>query len=141
MNTIEKVIDKLKTYPELKYKVDDIAISIEPLDENGFTIWLSIENKDEVIVGFDGDHQHFDSEEEAIECVLWGLSKSCRFRVTSRGKVDYKWSMQNKENDKWVTINTSYVIWLIPFWKKKKVRYLQNKVITEKMEAPSFIPK
>lgn len=140
MNTIEKVVEKLADFPELEYKIENSVVTIVPKDKNGFMVWLSIGNKDEVIVGFDGEHHHFDSEEEAIKCVLWGLSATCRLMVKTRGDFDYAWAMQNYENGRWKIVNST-LIPVFPFWKKKKVRYLQNKVITDKTDAPSFIPQ
>jgi hypothetical protein len=140
MNTIEKVLEKLKYFPELKYKVEDALLTIVPTNENGFQIWLSIENKDETIVGFEGDHYHINNEDEAIRCFFFGLSDSCRLEVTSRGNFDYKWKMQHNEDGRWKTINTTGLLWFIPFWKKKTIRYLQNYVIKEKTEPPSMIP-
>jgi hypothetical protein len=71
----------------------------------------------------------FADERSAIGTFLGGLSEAYRLRVTSRGNVDYRWMIQYREGDGW--INGSTVgIFRYPFWKKKKIRYLQNNLIS-----------
>ena len=68
-STIEKVIDKLTKYPDLKYKHTDSELTIEPKDEKGFAVTIGANHR-EIVVSADFWHEHFDKDEEekALNC-------------------------------------------------------------------------
>jgi hypothetical protein len=65
------------------------------------------------------------NEEAAVNGFLNGLSDAVRLKVTSRGGVDYRWTIQFREGYGWIG-GDSVGILRYPFWKKKAIRYLQN---------------
>jgi hypothetical protein len=134
MSTIERIKNKLKKYPQLIFRVEGNKISVEPLSSTGFTVWL-IENDPGFTVGFDGWHEEFDSQDEAINCFGFGLSVECRLKVVMRGNMQCSWTVQSKSGDEWIDDSTTG-LFLIPFWKKKKVEYLFNPIIG-KSEQPA----
>jgi hypothetical protein len=135
MNLISQIKEKLKDKPEIKYDENPGELTILPADESGFHITVYLE-KNEIMVCFEGWHQHYakTDTEEAFNCVGFGLSDHCRLIVHSKGKTDYKWTAQMKDpgNGKWKFAGTTCLLWY-PFWKRKRVRYLQNQTI--KVEA------
>jgi len=68
-----------------------------------------------------------------------GLSDAFRLRVTSRGGVDYWWSLEIREAGGWIGGSTVGLV-RHPFWKKKITRYLQNNyfIVTDHQEAPHY---
>ena len=64
MSVVQAIADRLrKHHPSLSTRVEDDTITVEPVDEDGFAVWFR-EDDGSYIVGFDGWHEHFDSDEE-----------------------------------------------------------------------------
>ena len=130
MNAIEKIKTKLLKYPHVKYESSDSAISAFPTTDKGFTVGLIV-NQKVYTVSFNGWHQDFQSEEEALNCFAFGLSNECRLKEYRRGNFAYKWSIESQENEEWIEDSTTGLL-LFPFWKKAEVYNLQNNLINEK---------
>lgn len=124
MNCIDKVKEKLKEYPFLKWKAENSTISVTP--EGGFTVWLA-EFDGSFIVGYNGWYTTFSKEEEALRCFLFGLCERCRLKVYSRGSREYRWVMESFEDGGWKEYGTTAIIFF-PFWRKRKIKYLQNRI-------------
>ncbi|MBC7475752.1 MAG: hypothetical protein H7263_15830 [Candidatus Sericytochromatia bacterium] len=125
---INKIKEKISKYSDIKI-VDqkDNSITIRPTNIESFPITL-IANFNKFSVYFKGWHQDFDKEEDALDCLAYGLSDDCRLQVISYGKVEYKWIVEYKEKGKWVQ-DSEVDIGLNSFWQKKKVAYYQNNII------------
>ena len=84
MRAIKTITEKLKKYPFLEYKIEVDMITVESETPSGFEVWLS-ENNPWHTVGFDGWHEEFTGEEEALNCFVFGLSDDYRlYRAASR---------------------------------------------------------
>ncbi len=127
MDAIDIIQDKLTKYPELKYEIEGNRITIFPSSSTGFSVWLT-ENKNGFTVGFDGWHEEFSNQEEALDCFAFGLSDHCRLKVTKRGNFSCNWIVEVKKDDEWVEDSETGLIF-IPFWKKKSVEYYTNSII------------
>jgi hypothetical protein len=127
MDVIEEIIGRLQSYPDAKFERDAGSISVLPNSSDGFTVSLSV-NQDSYTVSFNGWHEDFQDEEEALNCFAFGLSSECRLKEYRRGNVACKWTVESKENGEWVEDSTTGLL-LSPFWMKKKIRYLQNTLI------------
>ena len=127
MNVIEKIKAKLQKYPHVKYDSDRNSISVFPTSDDGFTVSLIV-NSDSFTVSYNSWHEDFQSEEEALNCLAFGLSPDCRLKEYRRGNFAYKWTVESKENGKWVEDSTTG-LFLFPFWLRKEVSYLQNDLI------------
>lgn len=127
MSAISKIKEKLKNYPELKYQVVGNSISIPPILSTGFTIWLT-ENISGFTVGFDGWHEEFDHENDALNCIAFGLSDQCRLKIVKYGKIACSWTLEMKNEHGWAEESRTGLIF-IPFWKKRSVEYLTNSII------------
>jgi hypothetical protein len=101
---------------------------IERPTNDGFAVSLT-EKLSGYTVGFDGWHEEFDEEDEALEAFAFGLSDQCRLKVVKRGKMECAWIVEGRENDQWQEDSTTGLIF-IPFWRKRNVEYRQNRVIT-----------
>ncbi len=73
MKTIDRIKARLDTIPRLGYKVDKNSVYIYPLSRTGFTVYLTV-NDPGFTVGFDGWHEDFDDEDEALDIFAFGQS-------------------------------------------------------------------
>ncbi|MEM8955511.1 MAG: hypothetical protein AAGD22_15260 [Verrucomicrobiota bacterium] len=74
------------------------TITLDAPDKDGFSVWLTEKNPG-FTVGFDGWHEEFEDEEEALETFAFGLSDDCRLKVVRRGNMDCAWTVEGKEED------------------------------------------
>ena len=132
MNPIQEVKNKLEKYPHIKYEEETNFINILPVNDSGFTIQLEV-NPSSYTVAFEGWHESFEDAEEALNCLAFGLSDSCRLKITYRGTSPQKWEVQAKEenNGSWYTDSETGLI-IFKFWHKPKVTYKQNSLLSEK---------
>jgi hypothetical protein len=127
MSAIEIIKEKLVKHPELNYKIDTGSITVMPVSSSGFEVML-YDHDNKFTVYFDGWHEHFDNENEALEAFSFGLSNQCRLKVILYGNKGYKWTVESKDGTEWVSDSETGLLFF-PFWKKKSVEYKQNNVI------------
>lgn len=127
MSAIACIVEKLKKYPELSYKLEINAVTVESTDRDGFAVWLSVRDAG-YTVGFEGWHEEFESEEAALNCFAFGLSDKCRLKIEFRGNFPYRWSVEGSTADGWVTDSTTGLL-LFPFWRRRRTVYRQNRVL------------
>jgi len=91
---------------------------------------------DHYTVYFDGGwHEDFATHEEAINCVGFGLSSSCRLAVTYRGSFACRWAVQSNQGGEWKTDSVTGLL-IFPFWRRPRVVYKQNSLVTIGSEEP-----
>jgi hypothetical protein len=122
----------LSKYPTAAYESNGSSISVLPCSDNGFTVGLDV-NHDSYTVSFDGWHEDFHDEEEALSCFFFGLSEECRIKECRRGGFAYKWTVESHQDGKWLEDGTTG-LFLFPFWKKPEVRYLQNNLLSREQK-------
>ena len=127
MSAIDQIKEKLKKYSELNYQLEGNTLSITPLDTNGFRVWLA-EDDACYTVGFDGWHEEFECESDALDCFAFGLSDQCRLKIVRRGDMACSWTVESKENNEWKMDSRTGLIF-VPFWRKKSIEYRYNSVI------------
>ncbi len=127
MTTIEKVTRKLAAYSAIQWTSDAHSIRVETPKSGGFSVWLKV-NDPGFTVGFDGWHEEFDTEEEALNCFAFGLSDRCRLKVVRRGNFDCSWTVESKSNGEW-TEDSTVGLFLVPFWRRKRVEHRQNSLL------------
>lgn len=127
MSAIQQIIDRLRRRADLHYHVSGRTITVSPPSSRGFTVWLT-EAPGEWTVGFDGWHEHFKSEEEALSCFAFGLSDRCRLQVRYRGSFPCRWTLEERTEDHWREVSTVGLL-LFPFWRRLRIEYRQNTVI------------
>ncbi len=127
--TIEKVIDKLKKYPDVKYTNTDDSITVDPKDDKGFSVTLGVGPR-EFIVSADFWHEHFDKDEEekALNCLALLLSDICRLRIEYKGEKPKSWTLESLENGQWIGDSTTG-LFNFKFWQPTRTEYFQNGLI------------
>jgi len=131
MSVVQTIADRLREHhPSLSTWVEGDTITVEPLDEDGFSVWLR-EQDGWFIVGFDGWHEHFDSEEDALNCFAFGLSGDCRVKVVYRGSFAHRWTVEFKTDGGWREDSTTGLL-VYPFWRRPRAVYRTNarKIVT-----------
>ena len=127
MSAIEKIQQKLQRYPSLRFAIHENTITVEAPAADGFSVWLT-EKLPGFTVGFDGWHEEFEDEDEALSVFAFGLSEDCRLKVIQRGTSDCSWTVEARDGDEWSGDSTTGLL-LVPFWKKQRVVYRQNRVV------------
>jgi hypothetical protein len=124
MGAIQRIIWRLQEYPELVCRVSGEMVTVEPQTPDGFPVSLA-EGQREWVVSLGGWHEHFESEDEALNCFAFGLSGSCRLRVHYRGSYPYRWAVERRTGDGWREESTVGLLFF-PFWRRLRVVYCQN---------------
>jgi hypothetical protein len=137
MNLIDEIKARLSKYPDIRYESNVSSIKVSPLSDDGFEVLLTV-NREGYSVFFSGWHEEFDDEDDALNCFAFGLSDECRLKEYRRGRFPYKWTVESRENGKWIGDSTTGLL-LFPFWKKVEVRYLQNNLIKSTVDLPNRV--
>jgi hypothetical protein len=123
-NWHEAILAKLDGYSGFDIDFDDDHVIVSCKNPDSFDVSLHAFGS-EFQVSFDGWHEHFETEEEALNCFAFGLSQDCRLKVKKRGTVECSWTVQAWQDDTWVDDTTTGLI-LIPFWRPKQIEYRRN---------------
>lgn len=126
-NWHETIRTKLDKYTGFDAEVGETHIIIACQNAESFDVSFHAEG-DNFLVGFDGWHEHFDAEDDALNCFAFGLSKECRLKVVKRGQMECSWTVQSQESEVWVDDTTTGLIF-IPFWRSAQVEYRQNTIM------------
>ncbi len=128
VNAIAEIRKRLSDHPDVRFEETSDTIEIFANHENGFDITL-VDEGFQCTVAFDGGwHEHFQTPEEAVECVGFGLSDACRLRVELGGIFPQRWIVECFEGDSWHWKSETGLM-LFPFWRRKKIVYRQNTVL------------
>ncbi len=131
MNILDRIKEKLQKYPHVQYEATKNSITVLPSSEAGFDVSLYVAEHDSdepFAVYYNGWHEDFDTEEEALECFALGLSSESRLKETARGGEAYKWTMEFRQDGEWHHGGTTALIF-VRFWNRKSQRYLQNNLV------------
>ncbi|MCS6976288.1 MAG: hypothetical protein NZM31_04650 [Gemmatales bacterium] len=129
MGAVERITEWLRRHPELSYRVTTGAVTVDPPTAGGFGVSL-VESANGWVVSFDGWHEHFTTEKEALACFAFGLSDRCRLRVSYRGSFPYRWTVEKRTTEGWREDSTTGLLFF-PFWRQFRVEYRQNAVISD----------
>jgi len=128
MNLLDEIEQRLRKYPQARYERNDNSITVEPLDSDGFEVSIQDHGQHNYTICFNGWHETFASDEEALNVFVCGLSSECRLKEYRRGRFPYRWTLEGNEDGKWIEDSTTALV-IFPFWKKRKIRILQNTLI------------
>ena len=106
------------------------GFNAEPADGHGFGLEL-VRDQSEFTVLFLGDHQHFETEGEALRFLVYLLSDRCRLVEVSRGRRTYKWVVESSESGGWRPWLTMGTCLLFPFWRSRQQRIHQNHAVAD----------
>jgi hypothetical protein len=128
MNPLDEIKTKLRKYPDVKYECTNSSITVLPTSDTGFNVTLDAAPGN-YTVHFNGWHENFADASEALDCFAFGLSDECRLKEHRRGDFAYRWIVESKQNSEWVA-DTETGLLVFPFWKRARVVYLQNNLIS-----------
>jgi hypothetical protein len=117
----------LHKYPQVRYSAARDRITIHPISAEGFEITLIVRPAG-CSVSFEGWHEDYPDTAEALEVVGFGLSRAARLAVAYRDRTPYKWTLEAERAGKWVSVSAVGLL-LYPFWLRKRIRFLQNRVL------------
>jgi len=127
MNLIAEIRRQLAEHPGAQCEEGKNWIRYVPSSDQGFVAELSAD-PDRYTVAFDGWHEHFGDAESAVKCFMFGLSDRSRLKIVSRGGTPHKWTVESLENDKWVEVSATGLVFFT-FWRQARVEYRQNTLI------------
>lgn len=127
MGAVEQILERHRRHPDAAYRVSGRMITIDPTTANGFLVSLE-EGSDEWIVSFEGWHEHFQSEDDALNCFAYGLSERCRLRIDYRGSFAHRWALEERSDDGWREESVTGLLFY-PFWRRHRVEYRWNSII------------
>ena len=79
---------------------------------------------------FEGWHEEFTSEEDALNYFGFGLSPKCRLRIFYRGGTQTRWVVEGFEDGEWIPDSETGLL-LQPFWRSGRIEYRQNHLTTD----------
>lgn len=129
MGAVERIRERLRRNPTLKYREAAGTITVEPPTAAGFPVTLT-ESAGKWVVAFGGWHEHFTTEAEALSCFAFGLSERCRLKVDYRGSFPHRWTVEERTAEGWRGDSSTGLL-LFPFWRRPCVEYRQNAVVRD----------
>jgi len=123
VDPIEAIVARLVARG-IPHEVGGRQVVVSPRDETGFSVSLRTKGA-RYAVSFDGWHEHFATEKEALNCFSFGLTSQCRLRITRRWGMKCAWAVESKAGDDWHTDSETGLL-IIPWWAAKTIEYRQN---------------
>ena len=123
-----KAIEQIKAKLSVTFETGESSITVLPTSSKGFSVGLEITGMTHTVF-FNGWHEDFQRQEEALDCFAFGLSDKCRLKEWRRGSFAYRWTVESQQDGEWVA-DSETGLFLFPFWKTKIIHYLQNDLIT-----------
>jgi len=134
-DAIDQLVAKLARYPEADVTRSESSISIRPPGDAGFAVELLVGADGYTVFFNSGWHEEFDSEGEALNCVVFGLSSSCRLAVTYRGSTPCGWAVQSRQGGDWKTDSVTRLL-IFPFWRRPRLVFKQNDLVASPPQEP-----
>lgn len=80
-------------YPQVKYALNERSITVHPPDPNGFSVSLYLLGP-RYTVHFDGWHEEYDSEDDALNCVAFARAPAgSKSTAAVRGHIGGPWRL------------------------------------------------
>lgn len=127
MSVIERAKAIVAKIPEASYEIKGNYIAVHPASPGGFAVTLIAAEQGHTVY-FNGWHEEFASEDEALSCFIFGLSPACRLKVQRRGDTPQKWTVEWFKDNEWREDSIVGLLFF-PFWWRVDVVYLQNSLI------------
>ena len=136
-SVIERATRTLDALGGVDYSATPSTVTVRPSDACGFVVTLAVEHARAFVVSYDRWQHRFDRAEDAYDCFEFGLSDSCRLRVTYRGEDAVAWHVEKREYGIWVPSSRSTSRLSLKFWKRRRLVYRQNRVFDQSGRAPA----
>ena len=121
---IERIRTELSRYPGIRFDARPDRIEVHPANSAGFIVGLHVHARG-FTVYFEGWHEEFISEDDAVKCFMFGLSSRCRLAVVLRGQFPVKWTVEHFEDGRWMSDSETGLLFQ-PFWRRRRIEYRQN---------------
>src|SRR5258707_14732169 len=72
MNAIDEIKTRLSKYPDIRFESNASSIRVSPLADDGFEVLLTV-NRGGYTVFFNGWHEEFIDQDDALNCFAFGL--------------------------------------------------------------------
>lgn len=102
-------------------------LRVFPRDEGGFEVTLA-RTPAGWAVSFDGWYQEFTTEDQAVECVAFGMSDACRLRSWHRDGQPMRWTVEACIEGEWIEGRTTGLLFF-PVGAATEVRTRANDYI------------
>jgi len=136
---VPSVIDRarrtLDTLGGAEYTATASTITVRPSEPDGFDVTMVVEHARAFVVSYERWEHRFDRAEDAYDCFEFGLSDSCRLRVTYQGDDAVAWHVEKREYGMWTPASHSARQWSLKFWKPRRLVYRQNRFLRRE-ESP-----
>ena len=130
MDLIAEIKARLAKYPSSRYVETPTSIEVQPADESGFPVGIELATGG-FVVYFADWHEHFNSQAKALNCFAMGLSADCRPCVVYRGSTPTKWIVEWRKDGVWIPDSETGLVF-IPFWRPRRIVYLQNRLLPDR---------
>lgn len=130
-SVIARAIRTLRDLDGVIFEATDDTIAVPPATDVGFAVRLQMVHARQYVVSFDGWRHTFDRAEDALDCFEYGLSDSCRLRVTLRGDRPVRWNVEKREFGMWVPGLHPTSTPSLAFWRPQRTEYRQNQVFRQ----------
>ncbi len=128
MAFLERVRELLAPRRDLRWEEQPTFIFVYAPTPTGYWI-VAVEGERGPEVHLAAWHEHFSSERAALEWFAFALrGDGLRVRVTSAGGFDYAWQVETRNDGKWKA-RSKTMRFPLPFWRHRRVRFLQNSVM------------
>ena len=134
-SVIERAVRILTRHGGVVFTAGPQDIRVPALDDTGFDVSLHVAGPSRFLVRYYGWFQTFDRAEDAYDCFEYGLSDSCRLRVTYRGDGQVAWRIEKREYGLWAP-GREVKKRLVAFWRPARVAHLQNRAFTSGAGMP-----
>jgi hypothetical protein len=127
---VATVIDRARktlTARDVAFDASGTRIIVRAADVTGFDVSLDTLDSRKFIVRYEGWYETFNRAEDAYDCFEYGLSDSCRLRITFRGTRPVAWQIEKREYGVW-TPGRIIRRRVVPFWRSARVERRQNRV-------------
>lgn len=127
-SAIEKILKRLSEYPGLQFGKAGPRLEIAKPNPGGFPMSF-VEEAQGFSVYFGPLRCRFESEDEALDHLAFGLSKKCRLREMARGKP-YKWILEQETAEGWRAMREAGFLFF-RFWRGRTEVVYQNALLSE----------
>jgi hypothetical protein len=116
------------------FDADANAITVRAADATGFDVSLRVVEPRRFVVSYEGWFETFGRAEDAYDCFEYGLSDSCRLRLTFRGATAVAWQIEKRDYGVWMPGRVVRRR-LAPFWRPARIERRQNRVFRSRAPA------
>lgn len=127
-SVIDRAVRTLRAHDGVAFDASEHTITVPAASDDGFVVRLRVMHDREFVVWYDRWQRTFDRAEDAFDCFEYGLSDSCRLKITLRGETPVSWHVEKREYGMWMSGHRRVKRLSLAFWRPKRTVYRQNHV-------------